>query len=78
MWDFNRRAYLRTLSCPVSHARQGDSRCKDYIPHFRVAGPASVCCYCVQQLVSLRLLQEFFVFAARAIRLWKNGCWVWS
>ncbi len=51
MWGFNRPTYLRILGRrALPMARQGDTRCKDYIPRFRMVDPVWACFCSAQQL----------------------------
>ena len=58
-------------------ARQGDLRCKDYIPPFRAEDPALGCCCCALRLVWLLRQQGYCIFQGRPVPLRKNGYWAW-
>jgi hypothetical protein len=64
------------LSC-VSEGAPGDTRCKDYIPRFPVAGPALVCFCCVPQLVLRRPPKEFSISRVSPAPLRVSGYLVW-
>ena len=68
-------AYLELLRFFM--ARQGVTRCKDYIPRFRGATPDWACCYCAQRSVSPQLPMAFSISRVRPFLLPANGYLVW-